>query len=85
MIVKYHGKTNPLELINGKTYDVVSIEGDWYRILDETGEDYLYPPEVFEIIAPNDGSVPVYTFDEAADLDLSAVLEQFRERKAPQE
>lgn len=23
---------------------------DWYRIVDESGEDYLYPPDKFEIV-----------------------------------
>ena len=59
MIVKYHGESSPVSLIDGKEYEVISIEKDWYRIVDETDEDYLYPPECFEIIEPNDGSVPV--------------------------
>ena len=48
MKVKYLGESDPLELIKGKTYEVVSIEKDWYRIIDETGDDYLYPPQAFE-------------------------------------
>ena len=43
MKVKYLGETSPLELINDKVYEVLSIEGEWYRIVDETDEDYLYP------------------------------------------
>ena len=50
MKVKYLGKSDPLELINGKAYNVEAIEKGWYRIIDETGEDYLYPPQAFEII-----------------------------------
>jgi hypothetical protein len=50
MKVKYLGKTDRVSLINGKTYDVLSIEKQWYRIVDESHEDYLYPPELFEII-----------------------------------
>lgn len=37
-------------LIPGKIYDLLGIEEGWYRIIDEEGEDYLYPPELFEII-----------------------------------
>ena len=48
--VKYNGESDPLALLNGKIYDVISIENTWYRIVDETGEDYLYPPEAFEIM-----------------------------------
>lgn len=51
IIAKYLGKTDPILLINGKLYEVISIERDWFRIIDETGEDYLYPPELFEIIS----------------------------------
>lgn len=50
MKVKYIGKSDPLELLNGKVYSVISIEKGWYRIIDETMEDYLYPPELFEIV-----------------------------------
>ena len=48
--VKYLGKTTPMTLTNSKIYDVVAIEGDWYRIVDETDEDYLYPIDSFEIV-----------------------------------
>lgn len=65
MRVRYLGKSDPLMLLNGKVYDVISVEGDWYRIVDETGEDYLYPPQVFEIVEPNDGSVPEKTLEES--------------------
>ena len=51
IIVKYLGKTDPVTLVNGKLYEVISIERDWFRIIDETGEDYLYPPELFEIVS----------------------------------
>lgn len=57
MKVKFMGKTDPVALIHGKVYDVLSVEGDWYRIVDEEGIDedeelqgYLYPPECFEIV-----------------------------------
>lgn len=50
MKVKYIGKSDPLALLNGKVYECFSIEKDWYRVVDETGEDYLYPPDEFEIV-----------------------------------
>ena len=59
MKVKYTGETSFLELTYNKTYNVLSIEKDWYRIVDDSKEDYLYPPEDFEIVEPNDGSTPV--------------------------
>ena len=52
--VKFIGETDPVYLINGKIYDVISIEKDWYRIIDEEGEDYLYPPDLFEVIDVKD-------------------------------
>lgn len=49
--VRFIGETTPLELTNGKIYPVISIEKGWYRIIDDTGEDYLYPPEMFENVS----------------------------------
>ena len=37
-------------LTNGKIYDVLAIENGWYRIIDDTENDYLFSPEEFEIV-----------------------------------
>lgn len=50
MKVKYINETAPLELTNGKIYTVLSVENGWYRIVDDTGEDYLYPSDAFEVM-----------------------------------
>lgn len=50
MKVKFTGKTDFLVLTNGNIYSVISVENGWYRIIDDSGEDYLYPPDLFEII-----------------------------------
>lgn len=50
MKVRWLGKTEALILTNDKIYDVISIERGWYRVIGDSGEDYLYPPEVFEIV-----------------------------------
>lgn len=50
MKVRYIGETNFLVLTHGKTYEVLSIEKGWYRLVDDSGEDYLYPPEQFRIV-----------------------------------
>lgn len=50
MKIRYTGKSISFTLTHNKIYEVLSIEKDWYRIIDDTGEDYLYPPEKFEII-----------------------------------
>lgn len=50
MKIKYIGETIPFAVTNGKIYEVMSLEKGWYRIVDDTFEDYLYPPENFEIV-----------------------------------
>lgn len=50
MKIKYIGESDPTALINSKVYECIGIEKGWYRIIDETGEDYLYPPNEFEIV-----------------------------------
>ena len=50
MRVKWKGKTEFLVLTRNKIYDVISVEKGWYRIIDDSGDEYLYPPEKFEII-----------------------------------
>ena len=47
-------KLSTLFLSPGKEYEVMAVEpfidGNWYRIIDEEGEDYLYPPSLFDIV-----------------------------------
>ena len=50
MKIKWLGDTDFLVLTKGKIYEVISVEKGWYRIIDDSGEDYLYPPEKFEVI-----------------------------------
>ena len=50
MKIQYIGDYYKVSLIKNKIYDVMSIESNWYRIMDETGDDYLYAPEQFKII-----------------------------------
>ena len=38
------------DILDDKVYDVLSIEKGCYRILDESGEDYLCFPEMFQIV-----------------------------------
>lgn len=37
-------------LTKGKEYEVQSVEDGGYRIIDETGEDFLFSPNEFEIV-----------------------------------
>ena len=50
MKVKYIGKKDTLAFERGKGYEVIAIEKGWYRIMTELDDDYLFPPEIFEII-----------------------------------
>ena len=57
MKVEFLGNTGATTLINGKVYEVISVEQGWYRIIDEDQDDddsdvpgYLYPPELFKIV-----------------------------------
>lgn len=49
MKVKYIGKTSA-SLTKGKEYDVIAVESGWLRIVDDTEEDYIFPPDQFEVI-----------------------------------
>lgn len=48
--VKYIGKDDELSLRNGKVYNARILKKGWYGIVDETGDEYAYPPELFKII-----------------------------------
>lgn len=39
-----------IDLIQGKVHEVMAIEKGWYRLIDESEEDYLYPPRLFEVV-----------------------------------
>ena len=51
MKVKFIGESDPLYFINGREYEVLGTGDGMYRIVDETGDNYLYDlNEEFEII-----------------------------------
>ncbi len=49
MKVKYK-KRSSVSLTENKIYEVLSVEKGWYRIVDDTDEDYLFSPDDFEIV-----------------------------------
>lgn len=53
MRVKYLGDSDPLALINGKVYEALAVEEGYYRVIDETGDDYLYDTDLFTIVESN--------------------------------
>lgn len=50
MKVRYIKDTISFCLTKNKVYEVLSVEKKWYRVIDDSGEDYLYPPENFETV-----------------------------------
>lgn len=50
--VRWLGPTDFIMLNHNQVYTVLSVEKEWYRVIDNSGEDYLYPPEAFEIVDP---------------------------------
>lgn len=47
--VVYVGEDNPLSLRNGKTYEARVLKKGWYGIVDESGEEYAFPPDLFTL------------------------------------
>ena len=43
--------------------------------MDETNDDYLYPPECFAIVEENDGSVPVLDYSPSEEEREKRMLE----------
>lgn len=50
MKVRYIAHLDDIDLTEGVTYKVLSVEKNWYRIVDDSDDDYLYPPDLFEIV-----------------------------------
>ena len=50
MKVKFIGENDPLALRYGKIYEAIVGQMGIYGIVDETGEEYGYLPELFEIV-----------------------------------
>ena len=50
MKVRYIAHLDDIDLTEGAIYKVLSVEKNWYRIVDDSDDDYLYPPDLFEIV-----------------------------------
>lgn len=48
IIARYKRRTD-VSLTKGKTYEVLSVEEGWLKIVDDTDEDYLFPPDEFDV------------------------------------
>lgn len=71
----------------GEVYEVIGIEADWYRLLNDFGEPVLFAPDLFEIVEPSrpaqwvarreDGAEYAY----APELAAPGFFEDYHERK----
>lgn len=52
------------DLSPGETYEVIAIEAGDYRLIDDTGRPYLFPPALFEVV---DSSRPSHWVCEEID------------------
>lgn len=50
--LRHHDDNATPHLTRGQEYAVIGIEADDYRLLNDRGEPCLYPPERFDIVAP---------------------------------
>ena len=48
--VKYIGKSSKLTMLNGKIYEARECGLGWFALIDETNEEYAYPPRLFEVV-----------------------------------
>src|SRR6266853_4476727 len=55
MIVKLRQSSSRYrDLTPGQPYVVIGIEGNDFRILNDAGKPYLYPPRLFEVFDPRE-------------------------------
>ena len=84
MRVRYIADHDTLALIKNKIYDVISIEKHWYRIMTELDEDYLFPPEAFEVIEESKATekrddIYLYNGDSQVSFEHGYVYEAFKD------
>jgi len=48
--VRYIGKSSKLTMLNGKIYEARDCGLGWFALIDETNEEYAYPPNLFEVV-----------------------------------
>jgi predicted transcriptional regulator len=65
MIVKLKEKNLDYpDLTPNQPYFVIGIEANDYRILNDFGKPYLYPPQLFEVVEPREPSVWITEYGE---------------------
>lgn len=92
MIVKLRSRNpNYPDLSEDQPYFVIGIEADEFRILNDAGKPYLYPPELFEVLDPRHPSDWITEYGEdgerysyPAPLNEAGFFEDFFDQKPEQ-
>ena len=45
-----------ISLVKGKIYEARDCGKGWFALIDESGEEFAYPPELFEVISATDAA-----------------------------
>ena len=53
MRVQFVKRENDRIVERGYVYDVLAIDDGWYKIVDDMGDECLYPPRLFDVIEEN--------------------------------
>lgn len=64
--VRYLEETDPTSLVQGKVYDVIAEYHGYLCVVDESGDDYCYSPDLFEIVEQDDGDYE-YEYEEPSE------------------
>ena len=78
MIVKLKEENSDYpDLTPDQPYFVIGIEADDYRILNDYGKPYLYPPQLFEVIDSHEPSIWITEYgDDDERYSYPAVLNE---------
>ena len=65
ILVRFIGLDNPIALRNGKIYKARVLKPTqkgthWYGVVDETHEEYAYPPELFKTLSLTVPDIPLF-------------------------
>lgn len=50
MKIQFVHRENGEVVERGNVLDVLAIDGGWYRIVDDMGDECLLPPSMFEVV-----------------------------------
>ena len=64
---------NRRSLIKGKIYEARQGQKNWFALVDESGEEYAYPPELFEVVESSEDRQIIYDNVQVLHSDIIAV------------